>query len=278
MSGRQYMRAGAIWVTAAAFTLSAAGFAQAKSGAATPPVTTNTPAVSSAEAAQLFAKNCSLCHGPAGEGRIGPQLAGRNLPADNAANRIRSGGKAMPPFGPDRLSNEEVAGLVAYVNAMPAPPAAALLAPPDMKLPGAKVFGADCSMCHGPEGRGLIGPGILNTPVSQQQFMVQVRNGGNGMPPFQASTVSDQDVQAMFTFLHSGVKDPYPGRLFAVPDPEYPLKGALVLAALIALLFVIRFTRRRRFAREDAQATLTPAEVQRLREAAKRDDVEINEL
>ncbi|GBD07830.1 Cytochrome c oxidase subunit 2 [Candidatus Thermoflexus japonica] len=73
------------------------------------------------DGAFLFQTYCAACHGPQGEGKIGPPLnaAGRVPQMDEATLRaiIRQGrpGTAMPAWG-DRLSSEEIEALIRFLR------------------------------------------------------------------------------------------------------------------------------------------------------------------
>ncbi len=138
----------------------------------------------------LFFDNCAPCHGDRGGGRIGPRVAARNWTAKVFNAQVRQGGLVMPAFSPARISDAQLADMLAWVNAMPAPPAAAQLPAPDSHAPGAAVFQANCLACHGVEARGGIAPGILNTALSYTRFLAQVRHGGGMMPAFAPAQIS----------------------------------------------------------------------------------------
>ena len=69
------------------------------------------------EAAPLFRRNCSSCHGTAGEGGIGPRLANSTKMESQTLiiNQVLYGSEYMPPFG-EMLSNHEVAALATFVR------------------------------------------------------------------------------------------------------------------------------------------------------------------
>ncbi len=63
---------------------------------------------------------CADCHGAQGNGGVGPSLrdsrfAYQNTPA-TIAQRVRSGGGIMPAFGPDKISDQELAGLIVFIR------------------------------------------------------------------------------------------------------------------------------------------------------------------
>lgn len=79
---------------------------------------------------ELFNTRCIVCHGFDGEGtQLAPQITNRGLSADLIAFRVRTSGRAnsaayqgltggvMPFWGANRLSDGELADIVAYVSA-----------------------------------------------------------------------------------------------------------------------------------------------------------------
>jgi mono/diheme cytochrome c family protein len=68
----------------------------------------------------IFRTNCSACHGAAGEGSIGPKLAGgavvRKFPeiADQIA--LVSNGRGIMPAWSGRLSSDEIEAVVRYTR------------------------------------------------------------------------------------------------------------------------------------------------------------------
>jgi cytochrome c oxidase cbb3-type subunit 3 len=72
---------------------------------------------------------------------------------------------------------------------------------------GQKIFAANCSFCHGPDGAGKTGPDVLRSPLVNhdedgKQIGVVVHGGrGNGkMPPF--PQLSDAEISDISAFLH----------------------------------------------------------------------------
>src|SRR6266566_5220685 len=47
---------------------------------------------------QLFMRNCARCHGASGQGKNGPQLAGKSLGQDAIEEKVTDGGSKMPSF------------------------------------------------------------------------------------------------------------------------------------------------------------------------------------
>jgi mono/diheme cytochrome c family protein len=71
------------------------------------------------DGATLFEKfECSRCHGPFGEGDIGPALNQAELPATDLIEIIRNGTGIMKGYRPDVMSDEEMDAVIPYVQAI----------------------------------------------------------------------------------------------------------------------------------------------------------------
>jgi mono/diheme cytochrome c family protein len=64
----------------------------------------------------IYERTCGYCHGH----NVGPIIRGRNLPPAVIASIVRSGNGAMPAFRPTEISDQELAGLAAWISATPA--------------------------------------------------------------------------------------------------------------------------------------------------------------
>lgn len=66
---------------------------------------------------EIFATNCAVCHGPQGQGSIGPALAGNEALANAAhvATQILQGKGAMPAFA-SQLDTEQVAAVANFIR------------------------------------------------------------------------------------------------------------------------------------------------------------------
>lgn len=118
--------------------------------------------------AQLYASECSRCHGPAGEGGKGgeyPRLAG--LPAgylkgqlEDFRDRKRGNKPMLPIFKAGKLSREQIDGLSAWLARQRAPGNEVLGIPqaPSGDLEwGQELYEEACAHCHGANGRGRDG-------------------------------------------------------------------------------------------------------------------------
>lgn len=151
--------------------------------------------------AQLFASNCTLCHGQKGQGLGGPSLRDTRLDEDMVRKVVSRGTGAMPAWseaegGP--LKDNQISDLVIFIknwddNLLPAgsvaaqpeqaqaagvpapttPPATPMAVPPTPTQAAApavslqeagKLFAANCAMCHGDSRQGTVGPPL--TPQS----------------------------------------------------------------------------------------------------------------
>lgn len=70
---------------------------------------------------RLFSRHCQACH-PGGTAGLGPSINDRPLPGGLIALQVRVGFGAMPAFGRDRIDDEELDAIVAYLLALRAHP------------------------------------------------------------------------------------------------------------------------------------------------------------
>jgi mono/diheme cytochrome c family protein len=71
---------------------------------------------------RLFQKFCYQCH-PGGSQGLGPALNDKPLPAAAIRTQIRAGVGAMPSFGKDWLTDQQVAEIADYVTTLHHAPA-----------------------------------------------------------------------------------------------------------------------------------------------------------
>lgn len=98
---------------------------------------------------------CQFCHGTAGEGGWGPDLAGRALSLAQFKRAIREPWGLMPAFTETQVNDQAIADLHAFLTGLPQ---AAKPGPPRWRHPpsgapeGQRLQSAfGCSQCHGPE-------------------------------------------------------------------------------------------------------------------------------
>jgi len=104
-------------------------------------------AQSAARGAQLFQElECVDCHGSDAQGDVGPRLAGTRLELAAVVTQLRGPRGVMPVYGPDRLSNDDIASLYAWLQSLPDEPvfptwfSSELINLATPKMPGAKTL------------------------------------------------------------------------------------------------------------------------------------------
>jgi mono/diheme cytochrome c family protein len=71
------------------------------------------------DGAAIFKAKCAMCHGPEGQGKIGPKLAGTSVSADDIAAMLTKGNEAKkaPHKKPlSGLSDEDAKAVAAFVK------------------------------------------------------------------------------------------------------------------------------------------------------------------
>jgi mono/diheme cytochrome c family protein len=182
--------------------------------------------------ARLYAENCTVCHGPDGQGRIGATLA-KDWPSirpdQQIKNTIENGiqGSVMPAWGQAAggpLNEVEIQALVDYIlnwetngprviNPMPTPiPRPALTPPPGVTGDpnnGAVLFAQNCVVCHGANGEGRIGAVLVkNWPSIRPDLSIKntISNGiqGSVMPSWsqaRGGPLSEAQINDLVAFI-----------------------------------------------------------------------------
>lgn len=161
-----------------------------------------------ADGALLYARHCSSCHGPQGEGieDRAPTLVSEGEAAVDFVLRTGRMPMAEPAIearrGPVRFDDAEIVALVAYVGAWGDGPAIPTLDPATADLvDGGELYRLNCAACHVASGSGaIIGSGRW-APNLMQATRVEVAEavvvGPGAMPVFGQFTEDDiNDVAA----------------------------------------------------------------------------------
>src|SRR5690606_13634424 len=99
-------------------------------------------------------------------------------------------------------------------EAAPAPAAQAepQAAEETTEVAGGDVFAANCAVCHGANGEGVVGPGLAGNPVvARADYVIQTILFGredHGMPAFEAQ-LADEDVAAIATYVRGSWGNDY---------------------------------------------------------------------
>lgn len=210
-----------IFALAIMLALAAAAMAEAQPQSGIVRPTTEPPSPSLQLGAQLFAGNCSSCHGISGSGiassrpgagavpGAGPPL--RGVGALAADFYLRSGYMPLSSIhdqpGPDRVlfSDKEIRSLVAYVASLGPGPAIPNPDPSSGSLSdGLHLFTQHCAGCHQVVARGGFVTGALVPPlqgVNATQIAEAVRVGPYLMPRFSSKQISDAQLNSIIRYV-----------------------------------------------------------------------------
>lgn len=224
--------------------------------------------------AQLYGENCAVCHGPNGEGRIGPTLS-KDWPSIRPDLRVKSviqsgvPGSAMPAWSQDEggpLTEEEIEAITAYILSWetggipPLPPTPAFTPPPPITpIPdvvgdpnrGAVLYAENCTVCHGPNGGGRAGARLAkNWPAIRPDLRIKatIRDGvpGSIMPAWSQENggpLTDENINDIVAFVMSwqGQAPPESVEPAAPQAPSVfsgPLGAVVVVVGLLALVLL----------------------------------------
>jgi mono/diheme cytochrome c family protein len=170
-----------------------------------------------ARGAQIYAGQCTACHGANGEGGVGPALNNKSVLKNTLDSVffavIRSGvpGTQMPAWSVDfggPLTDEDVRDLVALMRSWEptAPEVVPAAFVPDAQR-GAVLFSGTCSVCHGEGGAGTDTAPTLNDPARLADFPDDwyrgvIRNGrpAKGMPTW-GTVLSPEQVEDLVALI-----------------------------------------------------------------------------
>jgi mono/diheme cytochrome c family protein len=175
---------------------------------------------------QLFAENCSGCHGDLGEGGENPARPGDIIAPISTAEYLKTRDNAtikniisqgqpnfgMSPFGSANggpLDDDQIDALVAYIRSWEADPPVEL--PPEaqvntLALDGFEIYSDICAQCHGVTGGGGVGPSLRaadfrNNNTSQDIFdTISQGHSATDMIAWGAILTSEQ-IQQLVDFI-----------------------------------------------------------------------------
>jgi len=213
---------------------------------ATSPSTAATVAtVRAGPGADVFAQNCSGCHGDRGQGNArgpfyGPSLRAAAYPS-LVATMVERGRQAptpakvqMPAFA-GVLSGEQIAAVSSFVAGVLSDPAARSV----QTGYGGEIFRLYCSGCHSAAGRGgaivegANAPSLREHPAATALAAVII--GPGNMPVFAGNTLDTRQQTAAARYVEALVTTPSPGGndLGAIGPVAEGFAAAIALAALI---------------------------------------------
>jgi mono/diheme cytochrome c family protein len=148
---------------------------------------------------------CKNCHGAAGEGIWGAPLAGSDKTAEEWIAQVRSPRNRMPHFSPEKVTDEMIIDMHAYLTSLSKPEA---FTPPDAGLPSDAPAGQQlvvekrCVACHSTTGP--IQPfEFRNETPTAEAVIKQLRTPRQNMPMFTVEQVSDEEAGLIAEFLAS---------------------------------------------------------------------------
>ncbi|MFQ5420052.1 MAG: c-type cytochrome [Anaerolineae bacterium] len=213
-----------------------------------------------AEGMQLFANNCTVCHGVNGEGSdLGVPLNSSDIRATETAELIRTISQGVPGTmmaGWDNvLAPAEIESLVAFLQnwdviegeglvlTPPQPIRIDLNNPEDVLALGERLYNTTCVTCHGENGSGGAGPALNSRQIltrnTDEQIQNTIINGGHrpnsSMPAF-GDRLTTVEIDALVSYLRTWEPTaPWvenlrgteqgggPPWLRATPDPDNPV-------------------------------------------------------
>lgn len=204
------------------------------------------------EGAKLFMANCSTCHGMNGEGtNAGPSLVGVGAAAVDF--QVGTGRMPMQMQGPQaqikpgQFTDEQTRQLSAYVASLGAGPAVPeteyLNTAEGDAANGAKVFLANCAMCHNAAGaggaltRGKYAPSLMG--VEEAHIYEAMQTGPQNMPVFNDANITPEEKRDVITYLKSIENNTDPGG-FGLGSLGPVSEGLFIWT--IGLLIIIGFT------------------------------------
>lgn len=182
---------------------------------------------------------CKNCHGDSGEGKWAGPLAGTERTVDEWIAQVRSPRRNMPLFSAEKVSDEMIGDMHAYMASLPK---VEDFAPMDPGLPAdapeGQVLIAErrCIACHGDTGP--VGGFISRGEVPTVEFVTtQVRTPRNNMPAFSVDQVSDAELALIVDFMAQQVAAETPPAALptsgADQTPAWPLLLLAIGAAVL---------------------------------------------
>lgn len=204
------------------------------------------------EGEKLFMANCSTCHGMSAEGSdAGPSLIGVGAAAVDF--QVGTGRMPMQMNGPQaqekpaQFNDEQTRQLSAYVASLgagpPVPEEQYLDVAEGDAANGAKVFLANCAMCHNAAGaggaltRGKFAPSLMG--VDEKHIYEAMQTGPQNMPVFNDANITPEEKQDVITYLKTLETNTDPGG-FALGSLGPVSEGLFIWT--IGLLIIIGFT------------------------------------
>jgi mono/diheme cytochrome c family protein len=106
----------------------------------------------------IYASSCSACHGEDASGHIGPDIRGHTT--DDVIAAID---RVPMMAGVKTISEQQLDAVGEYIRRLADPAEPEIAQTP---VDGEVIFKTHCAACHGPDGRGLVGPDITLASIA----------------------------------------------------------------------------------------------------------------
>lgn len=189
---------------------------------ATPTVQVSTQLANADQARgeQLFQANqCVACHGPQGQGAIGPTLAHTALSFDQFLNKVRNAIPPKPAFSAEALPDQGVYDIYGWLQTVAvkekplARPALAVvkIEPGQEQLPDGPILGMSlwtsfrCDSCHGAFAQGASkAPVLAGISYPYEMERAKMRQTADKIPEHAQSFMRDTVLKRLYEWLKAG--------------------------------------------------------------------------
>ena len=157
-------------------------------------------------AALLARSGCGACHGTDGRGTpLAPGIADQTLALQRFTAAVREPRGTMPPYGPEALSDADIAAIRAHlVSQGPRRQPSG-----DAQAGGIHFESVGCYSCHSNQGQGVLhGPRIAPNPIRWERFTWYVRQPPGQMPPYSEVVLSESELADIYEFLQARPQPP----------------------------------------------------------------------
>jgi ubiquinol-cytochrome c reductase cytochrome c subunit len=231
--------------------------AQPQGGVSRPPNEANLPPRELGS--QLYAANCSACHGIDGRGQRTPRKTSEGIEGQGPSLRgvgarsvdfyLRTGYMPLskPSEQPKRrrplFTDREIRALVDYVSSLP--PAGPPIPEPHPErgklAEGYELFTEHCAGCHQVVAKGGVVTGARVPPLedaSAVQIAQSVRIGPYLMPKFSEKDISDEELDSLIAYAMKSAREPRDEGGWGIGNVG-PVPEGMVTWFIAAVAFVV---------------------------------------
>ena len=160
---------------------------------------------------RLYSTNCSVCHGSSARGSMGfPNLTDNDWlyggNPENIKETLTNGRTAAMPAWEAIIGAEGITQVAHYVRSL----SGQETVKKTLADKGAALYTANCSACHGGDGKGMHALGAPNLTDgiwlyggTQRMVEATLRNGRNGVMPAFSETLGEERVHLVSAYIYS---------------------------------------------------------------------------